>query len=143
VDYWRRSFVIEEGMLEVEPTILTPHEVLKTSGHVDKFSDWCTKDPKSGEIFRADHLVEEVLEARLKGDLEARGQTQLVPGDGEEADPKKKKKIKAKAVVVKLDDAERDEYHNILAQIDNFDGPKLGRDARFCRLSRSILTNDR
>jgi hypothetical protein len=35
--------------------------------------DWMCKDPKTGEIFRADHLVEEVLEARLKGDKQARG----------------------------------------------------------------------
>ena len=54
--------------------MLTPHEVLKTSGHVDKFADWMCKDPKTGEIFRADHLVEEVLEARLKGNKEARGE---------------------------------------------------------------------
>ena len=53
-------------MLEVEATMLTPHDVLKTSGHVDRFTDWMCKDLKSGEIFRADHLVEEVLEARLK-----------------------------------------------------------------------------
>ena len=61
-------------MLEVEATMLTPHDVLKTSGHVDRFTDWMCKDLKSGEIFRADHLVEEVLEARLKGDKLARGE---------------------------------------------------------------------
>ena len=41
-------------MLKVEPTILTTHDVLKTSGHVDKFADWMCKDPKTGEIFRAE-----------------------------------------------------------------------------------------
>lgn len=126
VDLWRKWFVIEEGMLEVEPTILTPHDVLKTSGHVDKFADWCTKDPKTGEIFRADHLVEEVLEARLKGDLEARGQVDINANTGEEEDPKKKRKIKAKAVAVKLDDAVKQEYEEILAKIDNYDGTGLG-----------------
>jgi glycyl-tRNA synthetase len=115
-------------MLEVEPTILTPHEVLKTSGHVDKFADWCCKDPKTGEIFRADHLVEEVLEARLKGDLEARGAFAIneEKGAGAEEEPKKKKKIKAKAAAVKVDDHIKKEYEEILAQIDNFDGPALG-----------------
>jgi glycyl-tRNA synthetase len=121
VDYWRKFFVIEEGMLEIEPTILTPHAVLKTSGHVDKFADWCCKDPKTGEIFRADHLVEEVLEHRLKGDAEARGQAVTT----EEEDPKKKKKIKTKAVAVKLDDAVKQEYQEILAKIDNYDGDGL------------------
>lgn len=118
-------------MLEIEPTILTPHEVLKTSGHVAKFADWCTKDPKTGEIFRADHLVEEVMEARLKGDLEARGQA-VAPGAGAEEDPKKKKKIKTKQAAVQLDDAEKKEYEEILAQIDNYDGPALGRFSKSC-----------
>jgi len=126
-DLWRKFFVIEEGMLELEPTILTPHEVFKTSGHVDKFSDWCCKDPKTGEIFRADHLVEEVLEARLKGDLEARGAVDVNTNTGAEEDAKKKKKIKAKAVAVKLDDATKEEIEEILAQIDNYDGPALAK----------------
>jgi glycyl-tRNA synthetase len=60
-------------MLEVDCTMLTIHDVLKTSGHVDRFADWMCKDPKTGEIFRADHLVEEVLESRLAGNKEARG----------------------------------------------------------------------
>jgi glycyl-tRNA synthetase len=38
LDIWRKHFVIEEGMLEVEPTILTPEIVLATSGHVAKFA---------------------------------------------------------------------------------------------------------
>jgi len=126
-DLWRKFFVIEEGMLELEPTILTPHEVLKTSGHVDKFADWCCKDPKTGEIFRADHLVEEVLEARLKGDLEARGALDINADTGAEEEAKKKKKIKAKAAAVKLEDATKQEYEEILAKIDNFDGPALGK----------------
>ncbi|MBE7182654.1 MAG: glycine--tRNA ligase, partial [Terriglobus roseus] len=48
VDLWRKHFVLEEDMLEVDCTMLTPHEVLKTSGHVDKFADWMCKDPKTG-----------------------------------------------------------------------------------------------
>ncbi|KAI5790286.1 glycyl-tRNA synthetase [Geopyxis carbonaria] len=124
VDAWRKHFVLEEDMMEVDCTMLTPHEVLKTSGHVDKFADWMCKDPKSGEIFRADHLVEEVLEARLKGDKEARGEKVVVE---EESDDKKKRKKKVKEVkAVKLDDETRKEIENILAKIDNYDGPELG-----------------
>jgi glycyl-tRNA synthetase len=123
---WRKFFVIEEGMLEIEPTILTPHNVLKTSGHVDKFADWCCKDPKTGEIFRADHLVEQVLEARLKGDLEARGEVAITQNTGAEEGKAKKKKLKTAATAVKLDDAVRKEYEEILAKIDNYDGPGLG-----------------
>ncbi|KAA8643137.1 hypothetical protein EYZ11_007895 [Aspergillus tanneri] len=120
IDLWRKHFVLEEDMLEVDCTMLTPHEILKTSGHVEKFADWMCKDPKTGEIFRADHLVEEVLEARLKGNKEARGQKVVVD---EEKEAKKKKKANTKAV--KLDDAVVKEYEEVLAQIDNYDGPEL------------------
>lgn len=110
-------------MLEVDCTMLTPEPILKTSGHVDKFADWMCKDPKNGEIFRADHLVEQVLEARLKGNKEARGQTVEVD---EAKEAKKKKKVKD-TKAVKLDDAVVKEYEEILAQIDNFGGEELGQ----------------
>lgn len=122
IDIWRKHFVLEEDMLEVDCTMLTPHEVLKTSGHVDKFADWMCKDPKTGEIFRADHLVEEVLESRLKGDKEARGQKVEVD---EEKEAKKKRKTKD-TKAIKLDDAVVTEYEEILAKIDNYGGDELG-----------------
>ncbi|RKF82919.1 Glycine--tRNA ligase 1, mitochondrial [Golovinomyces cichoracearum] len=121
IDLWRKHFVLEEDMLEVDCTSLTPEEVLKTSGHVDKFADWMCKDPKNGEIIRADHYVEEMLSARLKGDKEARGFEVKM----EETDQKKKKKIKSTGAV-KLEDATVKEYEEILARIDNYDGPELG-----------------
>ncbi|CAG8623559.1 13590_t:CDS:2, partial [Racocetra persica] len=71
IDLWRKHFVLEEEMLEMDGAIITPADVLKTSGHVDKFSDWMVKDTKTGDIFRADHLVEAVLEGRLDGDKQA------------------------------------------------------------------------
>ena len=140
---WRDHFIQKEEMLRVDSTMLTPAEVLKTSGHVDKFADWMCKDPKTGEIFRADHLVEEVLEARLKGDKEARGQSdkalnqkleasaQKVVEDGQKdgadttKDAKKKKKVKATGAI-KLKDEDVKEYDEVLAKIDNYDGEELG-----------------
>ncbi|KAL8999988.1 MAG: hypothetical protein Q9169_001233 [Polycauliona sp. 2 TL-2023] len=122
IETWRKHFVLEEDMLEVDCTMLTPHEVLKTSGHVDKFADWMCKDPKTGEIFRADHLVEEVLESRLRGDKEARGQKVEID---EEKEAKRKKKVKD-IKVLKLDDSLVKEYEEILAKIDNYDGGELG-----------------
>ncbi|KAM3081473.1 Glycine--tRNA ligase 1, mitochondrial [Clarireedia jacksonii] len=112
-------------MLELDCTVLTPAEVFKTSGHVDKFADWMCKDPKNGDIIRADHFVEDILEARLKGDKEARG----VKVEEEEEDPsKKKKKKKTKGIeAVKLDDAVVKEYEEILAKIDNYNGEELGQ----------------
>ncbi|PKS12965.1 hypothetical protein jhhlp_000306 [Lomentospora prolificans] len=125
IDVWRKHFVIEEDMLEVDCTVLTPDEVLKTSGHVEKFADWMCKDPKNGEIMRADHFVEDILEARLAGDKQARGQKVEEEAEGE-ADKKKKKKSKGKAEAVKLEDAVVKEYEEILAQIDNYNGEQLG-----------------
>jgi glycyl-tRNA synthetase len=125
VDTWRKHFVLEEDMMEVDCTMLTPHDVLKTSGHVDKFADWMCKDPRTGEIFRADHLVEEVLEARLKGDLQARG----IKVEQQEGDDKKKKKVKD-IKAVKLDDVVVREYEETLAKVsavEQFDPDGLFR----------------
>jgi len=114
IDLWRKHFVLEEDMLELDCTALTPHEVLKTSGHVDKFSDWMCKDPKNGEILRADHFVEEILKSRLHGDKEARGQKI----EEKKEDPKKKKrKFKGKNEAVKLPDAVVQEYNEVLAKV--------------------------
>ena len=108
-------------MLELDTTIMTLGDVLKTSGHVDKFTDWMVKDSKTNEVFRADHLVEGVLEARLKGDKEARG----AQVQEKEDDPSKKKKKKVKSVAVQLEDAVVQEYEEVLARIDNYDGKGL------------------
>lgn len=69
VNYWRNHFVVEENMLEVESTMLTPEYVLKASGHVDRFCDFMVKDVKTGDCYRADHL----LEAHLEKLIEAKG----------------------------------------------------------------------
>ncbi|KAH6684345.1 hypothetical protein B0J14DRAFT_555321 [Halenospora varia] len=124
INEWRKHFVLEEDMLEVDCPALTPMEVLKTSGHVDKFADWMCKDPKNGDILRADHFVEAVLEARLKGDKDARG---LKVEEKTEDPKKKKKKVKGAIEAIKLDDAVVQEYEEILAKIDNYNGEELGQ----------------
>lgn len=124
IDVWRKHFILEEDMLEVDCTMLTPHEVLKTSGHVDKFADWMCRDLKTGEIFRSDHLIEEVLEARLTGDRNARG---VNAERAEESEEKQKRKKKVKEIKnVKLDDDLVAEYETILAKIDGFSGVEMG-----------------
>ena len=40
---WHKAFVIQEKMLKVNCSILTPEHVLKASGHVDKFADYMVK----------------------------------------------------------------------------------------------------
>ena len=66
VDVWRKHFVLAESMLEMECTCLTPEVVLKTSGHVDRFTDLMVKDPETGECFRADKLLEDAIDHHLE-----------------------------------------------------------------------------
>jgi len=66
VDVWRKHFVLAESMLEMECTCLTPEAVLKTSGHVDRFTDLMVKDPVSGECFRADKLLEDAIDELIE-----------------------------------------------------------------------------
>ncbi|KAJ7365654.1 Glycine--tRNA ligase [Desmophyllum pertusum] len=65
VNIWKSHFVLEEQMLEIRASLLTPHQVLKASGHVDRFADYMVKDVKSGDCYRADHLLEGHLEKLL------------------------------------------------------------------------------
>ncbi|KAF8880636.1 glycyl-tRNA synthetase [Infundibulicybe gibba] len=119
---WRRHFIVEEHMLELDTTVMTPAPVFEASGHVARFADWMVKDTKTGDVLRADHLVGGVLEARLAGDREARGAAAAAAG-GEEGG-KRKKKVKVTAV--KLDDEAVKEYERILTLLDNYSGPELG-----------------
>merc|ERR1719159_1995403 len=64
---WRKHFVIEELMQEIEDTNIMQHQVLKASGHVDRFSDFLVRDTgDEKKFFRADKLLEEVMEEKLK-----------------------------------------------------------------------------
>lgn len=98
-------------MLELDTTIMTPAPVFETSGHVARFADWMVKDTKTGDVLRADHLVKNVIEARLAGNAEARGVAATPVTD----DKKKKKKVKSTAVLL-ADDVVKD-YETILAQV--------------------------
>ena len=71
---WRSFFVLEEQMLEVDCTMLTPEAILKASGHVDKFADLMVKDVKNGECFRLDHLIKAHLE-KVKADKKTTQET--------------------------------------------------------------------
>jgi len=62
VSIWRNHFVLEEQLLEVRCTQMTPHQVLKASGHVDRFTDVMVRDVKTSDCYRADHLLEGHLE---------------------------------------------------------------------------------
>ncbi|MCQ2819485.1 MAG: glycine--tRNA ligase [archaeon] len=64
--YWRDHFILEDNLLEICTTCLTPEIVLKTSGHVEKFSDFAVKDVKTGQCYRADKLIQEWIEKEKK-----------------------------------------------------------------------------
>lgn len=63
---WRLHFSLEENMLEMECTNMTPSSVLETSGHVDRFTDFMVRDEKTGECFRADKLLEDAVDKFLE-----------------------------------------------------------------------------
>lgn len=123
MNVWRDHFIRTEKMMALKCSMLTPYKVLKTSGHVDKFADYMCKDPKTGEILRSDHLIKDVIEARLKSDKEARGEK---IEDAEEDPKKKKKQSKAAKAAVKLEDAVRQEYEHMLATLDDCTGDDMG-----------------
>ena len=104
---WRKHFILEEAMLEVDTTILTPEKVFVASGHVAKFADWMVRDVKTGEVLRADHLVKNVLGDRLERDAVARDPDVAAKDAG-----KKKQKKETP-----LDDAVKAEYETILNRV--------------------------
>jgi glycyl-tRNA synthetase len=66
IQKWRRHFVMEENLMEVEDTCIMIEPVLKASGHVDKFNDFMVKDTLDhSKYYRADKLLEEVMEAKM------------------------------------------------------------------------------
>ncbi|KAI8429503.1 hypothetical protein MSG28_000138 [Choristoneura fumiferana] len=91
IQLWRKYFILQEQMLEVDCSILTPEPVLKASGHVERFADLMTKDVKSGECFRLDHLIKAHLqkiksEKNTKAELKTEIEDILVKLDGMTAD---------------------------------------------------------
>ena len=62
---WRQHFIIYDNMFEISCTCLTPEQVLKTSGHVDRFTDLMVRNEKNPEeVFRADKLIVEECRTR-------------------------------------------------------------------------------
>lgn len=96
INEWRDHFVRSESMMELTLPALTPYKVLETSGHVAKFADFCSKDPKTGDIHRTDHLIKDILTQRMDN---------------------KKRPIGLE---------ERNQYEHILATLDDYTGEQMG-----------------
>lgn len=62
IQLWRRSFVLEEKMLEIDCPTLTVENVFKASGHIERFTDYLVKDVVTDECFRFDLLIKAHLE---------------------------------------------------------------------------------
>ncbi|TMW53742.1 hypothetical protein DOY81_001147 [Sarcophaga bullata] len=107
---WRQFFSLEEQMLEVDCSILTPEPVLKASGHVDRFADLMVKDTKTGECFRLDHLIKNALEKLSK---EKTASAEL--------------KAECEDIVIKLDGMNKEEMAAILQKF-NIKSPLTGND---------------
>ena len=58
---WRKQYIVGEGFREIEGPTVMPKEVVKASGHVDNFTDPMCKCEECGEVFRADHIIEEAI----------------------------------------------------------------------------------
>uniref|UniRef100_T1J3J4 Glycine--tRNA ligase n=1 Tax=Strigamia maritima TaxID=126957 RepID=T1J3J4_STRMM len=107
---WRNFFVLEEQMLEMTCSVLTPETVLKTSGHAARFADLMVKDLKTGECFRLDHLIKEHLEKLLSN--------QKITDE---------EKTEYENVTVKLDDMTKEEM-NACLQKYNVKSPVTGNN---------------
>ncbi|GJQ70276.1 Aats-gly [Trypoxylus dichotomus] len=107
---WRQFFILEEQMLEVDCSILTPEVVLKASGHVDRFADLMTKDIKTGECFRLDHLI--------KAHLEKLASEKNIPPNIKE---------ECHDIIVKLDGMTKEQMASIMIKF-NMKSPLTGND---------------
>lgn len=107
---WKRHFVREEGMLQVDCSILTPETVLKASGHVDRFADFMVKDVKNGECFRLDHLIKAHLE-KIASDKKTTPEL----------------KAECETIVIKLDGMSEQEMKDVLRRFE-MKSPITGND---------------
>ncbi|UCH01933.1 MAG: glycine--tRNA ligase [Candidatus Bathyarchaeota archaeon] len=57
---WRKLFVYNEGMVEIESTLIMPSQVYNASGHLAHFTDIMTKCSKCTNILRTDKLLTDI-----------------------------------------------------------------------------------
>ncbi len=59
INLWRKIFVRRHNFIEIDTSLITPEIVLKASGHYDNFTDPMVRCMKTGNVYRADKIVEE------------------------------------------------------------------------------------
>jgi glycyl-tRNA synthetase len=66
-DVWRDQYCAKEGFLEISSPSVSPEEVFVASGHVNSFVDPLVECKKCGSTFRADHVIQEVVDIKTDG----------------------------------------------------------------------------
>ncbi len=66
LSHWRNHFILEEDMLEIETTSVTPSKVFEVSGHCAKFTDFMVRNDVTKAYYRADHLLEQHIDKLLE-----------------------------------------------------------------------------
>lgn len=115
LDLWRRHFVLEDNLHEINSTCLTPLVVLETSGHVERFKDLMCQDQGDGTCHRADHLLEDKIKELLE--KHASGKEPLTPEQVEEYERMK----------IRADDMSAEELGAALKQL-NVKSPDSGNE---------------
>jgi len=77
ISKWRNYYLVGEGFYEIESPTIMPEEALKASGHVDHFTDPMTECKDCLEVFRADHVIENVIDDDVEG-LENQRLTEII-----------------------------------------------------------------
>jgi glycyl-tRNA synthetase len=67
IEKWRKYYIVQEGFYEIESPTIMPEEALKASGHVDHFTDPMTECKECMEVYRADHIIEDVIDQEVEG----------------------------------------------------------------------------
>ena len=67
MNLWRKYYVFQEGFYEIESPTVMPRNTLKASGHVDNFTDPMTQCTECKEVYRADHVIEAVIDDDVEG----------------------------------------------------------------------------
>lgn len=71
IHIWRNMFLWNDEIEEIETPIIMPYELLKASGHVDRFTDYVVYDDDK-RCFRADHVVKEYFKSNNMNHLVGR-----------------------------------------------------------------------
>jgi glycyl-tRNA synthetase len=69
IKLWREWFVFNDNIEEIETPVIMPYNLLKASGHVDKFDDFIVHDDCNNKDIRADHLAKKWFKNNNMEDL--------------------------------------------------------------------------